>query len=235
MSEIDRIRREPAQEAAADFVRMQEWFGPPPVLSSESQKAYNDLTIQLLLRLNPLRPDFVQLMYIRQIADGTWEMIRYTRHKNLAIDRKFRARLEFQAKRERERARLKEAKARELGEKKCEPATQLDRLIELEDTVDCSVGDVDAILQKSADEHDHARALEGTIDYYERVDKLLASATARRDRAVEQLEQYSEGWGGTLRTDQLFKELHDGRIEPLDDVGLALQAQLRESSDGAAK
>jgi hypothetical protein len=142
-------------------------------------------------------------MYKRQVVDSTWEIVRYTRHKTLAIDRKFRARLEFQAKRERERAKLKEAKASELGEKNREPAT-LDRMIELEDTFDCSVEDVDAILQKAAHEHDHARALEGSIDYYERVDKLLAGATARRDSDLEQLEQYREDLGSRSSCDRAW-------------------------------
>jgi hypothetical protein len=188
----DSLREDRAAEAAEKFAKLREWFGPPPVLSTENQNAYDDLTMQLLQDFKP--HSFIELMYIRQLADSTWEIVRYTRHKTLAIDRNFRARLEFQAKRERERARLKEAITRELGEKDREKVTQLNRMIELEDAFDCSVEDVDAILQKAANEHDHARALEGSINYYERVDKLLASARARRDNALEQLEQHHEGW-----------------------------------------
>jgi hypothetical protein len=225
----DSVPEERAQEAAANFAKLREWFGPPPVLSTENQKAYDDLTMQLLQAFRPT--DFIELMYIRQRADSTWEIVRYTRHKTLAIDRKFRARLEFQAKRERARAKLKEAKAGELGEKNREPATQLDRMIELEDTFDCSVGDVDAILQKAADEHDHARPLEGSIDYYERVDKLLASATARRDSDLEQLEQYREDFGSRLSCDCYL----DDSAELLYDFDLALIEELHKASDGAAK
>jgi hypothetical protein len=179
------------------------------------------LTIQLLQIFRPR--DFIELMYIRELADSSWELARYTRHKTSAIDRKFRARLEFQAKRDRARAQLKEAKARELAERNGEPATQLDRLAEAQETLDCSVEDVDAILEKVAEEVDHARALEGTIDYYERLDKLLAAARARRDSALEQLEEYSEGWGARLRRDHLF-----------DDCCLSSAQVAEQLSDAAA-
>ena|SRR5215510_6343431 len=102
-----RVREVRAEETAANFAKLRELFGPPPVLSTENQKAYDDLTMHLLQVFRP--HDLIELMYIRQLADITWEIVRYTRHKTLAIDRKFRARLEFQAKRERGRARLKES------------------------------------------------------------------------------------------------------------------------------
>jgi len=120
----DRVREEQAEEAAANCAKLREWFGPPPVLSTENQKAYDDLTMDLLQLLGP--HDLIELMYIRQLADSTWEVIRYTRHKTLAIDRKFRARLELQAKREGERAKLKEARASELDKKNRETATQVE-------------------------------------------------------------------------------------------------------------
>jgi hypothetical protein len=220
---------ERVHEAAANFAQLRKWFGPPPVLSTENQKAYDDLTMHLLRTFRP--NDFIELMYIRALADSTWEIVRYSRHKILAIDRKFRAHFELQAKRQRARAKLKEAKARELGQKDGETATQIDRMIEPEDTFDCSVEDVGSISQKAADEHDHARALEGSIDYYERVDKLLASATARRDSDLEQLKQHREDLGPRLWRDRHL----DDHIELLHDFDLALIEELHEPSDGAAK
>ena len=44
----DSVPEERAQEAAANFAKLREWFGPPPVLSTENQKAYDDLTMYLL-------------------------------------------------------------------------------------------------------------------------------------------------------------------------------------------
>lgn len=195
--------------------------GPPPVLSTENEKAYDDLTMQLLQIFRPR--DFIELMYIRELADSTWEISRYTRHKTVAIDRKFRTRLEFQAKRDRARAPLKEDKARELAERNGEPATQLDRLAEVQEMLDCSVEDVDAILEKVAEEVDHARALEGTIDYYERLDKLIAAARTRRDSALEQFEEYSQGWGVRL--------WHNHHLE---DIFLSSAQVAEQLSDAAA-
>jgi hypothetical protein len=112
------------RSTATNLAELRELFGPPPVLSAENEKAYDDLTIQLLQIFRPR--DFIEPMYIRELADSSWQLARYTRHKTSAIDRKFHPRLEFQAKRDRARAQLKEAKARELAERNGEPAIQLD-------------------------------------------------------------------------------------------------------------
>jgi hypothetical protein len=43
-----------------------------------------------------------------------------------------------------------------------------------------------------ADDLDHARGLEEGIDYIERLDKLINSATLRYNNALNQLERYKE-------------------------------------------
>jgi hypothetical protein len=176
---------------------LQGLFGPPPVLSTENQKAYEDMLAQLIECHRP--QDVMEQILIRQLVDSTWEIIRYARHKILVIDRRFRARLEFQAKRTRQLAQLKEAKARELAERNMEPATALNRFFDLDDAVLKSAHDIDVVLTKPPDELDHARALEGALDYYERLDKLLNIAIGRRNDALEQLEHYREGLGARLR------------------------------------
>jgi hypothetical protein len=72
-------------------------------------------------------------------------------------------------------------------------------MYELEDTVENTVNDVDAILDRPTAELDHARALEKSIVYHLQLDQLLNTAVARRDDALEQLERYRRGSGKRLR------------------------------------
>jgi hypothetical protein len=55
------------ESCVKNFAAMRELFGSPPVLSTENQKAYDDLTMQLLQDFRP--HSFIEMMYIRQLAD----------------------------------------------------------------------------------------------------------------------------------------------------------------------
>jgi hypothetical protein len=52
-------------------------FGPPPVLSTESREAYDALMTQLALEWKPR--SITELMYVRDIADISWEIFRHRR------------------------------------------------------------------------------------------------------------------------------------------------------------
>jgi hypothetical protein len=82
--------------AAVDLKEFKELYGPPPVLSSEKMEAYDRMLIGFIKCCQPR--DFFERMLLKQVVDETWHIERYTRHKSLAMDRRFRQRLEFQAK-----------------------------------------------------------------------------------------------------------------------------------------
>jgi len=80
----------------ANLAELRELLGPPPVLSTENAKAYDEIATRLMECLAPA--DFLEQLLIKQLADCTWEIMRYTRHKTLAIERKFQQHREFQVK-----------------------------------------------------------------------------------------------------------------------------------------
>lgn len=176
---------------------LRELFGPSPVLSSEDQNAYDEITARLTKCYAPV--DVMELMWMRQLADATWEIVRYSRHKTLAVDREFRKHREFQVKRAQKLKDRREARADEQAERQSQPATQLDRVMNLSETVDTSIHDVDEILNQPPDELDHARAVEGTFDYLERLDRQIRNAMARQDKALGLLSQYRDDLGARLR------------------------------------
>ena len=114
-------------------------------------------------------------------------------HKMLAMERRFRQRLEVQAQRHKAATQSKDALAKRAAEQNSEPPTHP------EDVLDGLVEEIDAILLKPAVELDHACALEVAIAYIERLDKLHITATARRNNILDQIERYRDGLGHPLR------------------------------------
>jgi hypothetical protein len=52
-------------------------FGQPPVLSTENRQAYDALTTQLVLEWKPR--DIIEWMFVRDLADTSWEIFRHRR------------------------------------------------------------------------------------------------------------------------------------------------------------
>jgi hypothetical protein len=181
------------------------FLGSAPVLSTEESKHYDEIWEKLIECFTP--QDFMELLLIRQVQNETWKVMRYTRHQTVAIDRRFRQSLEFHAQRMKERKARREFLVQRLAEQTGGPATELAKLHELSDTIESSVSDVDDILFRTPTELDHNRALEAGIVFEEQLDRLINSAHARRNSALEQLELYREGLG------QCWRQISDDVID----------------------
>ena len=153
--------------------------GQPPVLSTESTEAYNTMLLRIIESIWPR--DFIERLFCRHIADSTWEIIRYTRHKMLLMERRHRQALDHRAQCMRVAAQKEQAVT--------ESPTDATR---------ASLKEIEAVMLQSPTEFDHADALERGIDYAERLDKLLNAATARRDDVLRQLERYRDGLSAHL-------------------------------------
>ena len=107
----------------ADFVELRKLFGPPPVLSSEDPKAYDAMWARILQSLNA--SDFIEQMLSKDLADATWEMKRYSRHKALVIERQYREEQEMKAAEEAEET--EEAEQLEKSAPESDQAEQADK------------------------------------------------------------------------------------------------------------
>jgi hypothetical protein len=169
--------------------------GPPPVLSSENVKAYERMMLGFIQSLRPR--DFVERMFIRNLPDCSWEVLRYTRHKSLHMEREVRSLLEHRAQ------------ALSAADQNKEEPTRAPAAAEengkLPDAMHTAQGHV-ALLRRPTG-LDHADALEHGIEYAERLDKLLNAATGRRNDVLEQFHQYRDRMGGGLqRPPEAFDE-----------------------------
>jgi hypothetical protein len=181
-----REQLEQISSTGVDPAELRQLLGAPPVLRTENARSYGEIISRLMACLAPR--DFMEQMWIKELTDCTWEMTRYTRHKTLSMERGFRQHLKFPGQ---------DALAERLAGQNGEPADMRD-------------GSVDAA-EAMAVELDHARALEATLGYHERVDKLLVTATARRNNVLELIERYRDGLGHRMRevSDTIIEADHD--------------------------
>ena len=171
-------------------------FGPPPVLGSENMDHYNEIAARLTECLEPR--DFLELGQVRTVVDGTWEAQRYSRHRTLSVERRFRDSQEFQEKRTKDIKKRRDAALRELSEKFSCSASTFEELLEGEFCLETSQ-DIAEISDRIRTELQHASALEAAIDYHHQLERLINGALRRRDDALEVLEQYRAGLGQRLR------------------------------------
>lgn len=160
------------------------------MLSSEKRQDYEELLISLLEAYCPR--NFLGERLIKFLTDEEWEAARYKRHKIFLIERRFQARLAFQAYREKATQEDKAALAKRLHE---QPPFQL---ILPEETLEGVIARVDAMLLRPAQELDHARALEVGIVYFQHLDRLLNAAIARRNAILADIARCDYMFDPTL-------------------------------------
>jgi hypothetical protein len=199
-------------------------LGSAPVLSTENAEHYNQIWDHLLKCFLPC--DFMEFFLIRQVQEAIWVILRYSRHRTVAIDRRFRESLEFQLKRKQMQKARREALANEIAEKSGRPVSELRRLIDLEVTAVAAVQEADEILERAPSEIDHNRALEAGIKFQTQLDQLINTAHERHESAMRQLELYRHGLGPYLR--RISEEIIDLATlqtqELSDKMGLPLIA-----------
>jgi hypothetical protein len=93
---------------AKDLAELKKLFAPP-VLSSEDHNAYYTIMARFLESVKPR--DFVELIFVQDLTDSTWEIMRYSQHKTLVIEREHQRHLEIEAERRQAERQKKAASA----------------------------------------------------------------------------------------------------------------------------
>ena len=150
---------QPLSPSIATPDELRELLGPPPVLGSEDDRAYDAIMGGVTQSLAPR--DFVEQLLVKEVADCFWEVRRYTRQKTLTMERGFHEHFRFPAHDD-----LDAYRAQQAGE-----------------TVVNEEGQPVGPIKKPdarALELDHARALGRAIETHERFNKLLVMTVGRR-------------------------------------------------------
>jgi hypothetical protein len=184
-------------------------FGPLPLLSTEKPEAYDAILLGVVETHRPW--DGMSKILARLMADSLLEAFRYGHHKALAIDMKYRQRIEHQFS----RAKLLAAKKKSDGQEEPEEwegfSPEFVRLATLfHNEMETGPDDIDNLLNQAATERDHACALEQGIDYYQKLDGQQNSAMKRFQSMFVALQQYREVCEGLERAKTI--DAHGDRL-----------------------
>ena len=190
-----------------DIEQARELFGAAPVLTSEEPERFERFFVQLATSIKP--GDFTELLLIWHFACESWSLSRHARHAAIAIERSYKAHLFFHE----QRAKLAE-KRRLAGPGSTfanSVPSDIAALANLEARFLSTDEEVKEILERTASERDHNFGLQKSIVLQEQLDKLLNSATRRRDDALSQLELYRIGLGAQAK--EVAGQILDGEFE----------------------
>jgi hypothetical protein len=175
-------------------------IAPAPLLPGEKETDYAEIALRIVKAAPPR--DAIEEFLVRDVIDLTWEILRLRRVKAGIL-----------------RASMGVGVERVLAGVDCaylETAKLRDGWVVGNDSARTKV---DVILNKAGLTIDEATAktLESKLDSFERLDRMLASAEARRNNALREIDRHRDALGGGVRRsieeieDAEFRDVATGR------------------------
>jgi hypothetical protein len=191
----------PVGSSAADVLDRVIALAPPPLLPGENKAAYIAIAGRVAGASGPR--DAIEEILIRDVIDLTWEVLRLRRIKAGILKASMGAGVHDVLN----DVGYSFLDNRPISEKWAagdESARQ----------------EVDAVLAKAALALDEvtAKTLEHKIDVFERLDRMLASAEARRNNALREIDRHRESLGAAARNavdeveDAEFRDVETGAV-----------------------
>ena len=205
-----------AEAAAALTPGIVEIFGPPPLLSTEDGRAYDDMLAKLANAVHP--GDIIACLLIKDIADKRTEIARYRRQKAALVEKATQQQRETRmdwlrtrlaAERysilhqidDEERQRAKKDAGQESDQESGEAAnSRLERMVA--DRLRCYEAANErkfALLQEAPTELDFAGSLANWISAMEQLDALERAADKQFQNALQALDGHLDGLGPKLK------------------------------------
>jgi hypothetical protein len=186
--------------AASDVLDRVVANAPAPLLLGEKQADYSDVAVRIVRAANPR--DAIEEFLIRDVIDLTWEILRLRRLKSGILKGSMSAGIGEILNGLGHGSESGLFYARKLGEKWA--AGDKDARKEVE-----------AALAKAGLTIDEAMAktLEKKLDSIERLDRMLASAEARRNNALREIDRHRGALGGVRRS---IEEIEDAEFRDVE-------------------
>jgi hypothetical protein len=158
-----------------------DFFGPPPLIDGEDPAAYQALNRRVSVAVRPR--DFIEETWVWEVVALFWEAQRWRRLKAA-----FLRTVEYKGVEKTIEPLLEFLTAEPLSKRwaRREP----EALKEVSDLLTKSDLTIDAVM---------GQALVLNLDAVERIDRLLASAEARRNNALREIERHRASFGAHLR------------------------------------
>jgi hypothetical protein len=181
-------------------------IAPAPLLPGEKQADYAQVALRIVKAAQPR--DAIEEFLVRDVVDLTWEILRVRRAKAGMLRASMGAGIDLV-----------------LGAVGY-PYVQKGALSE-----EWVAGDkgarknVDAILAKAGltIEEVTAKTLEKKIDVFEKIDRMLASAEARRNNALREIDRHRDALGGGVR--RSIEEVEDAEFRDVETGEPAVAAK----------
>jgi hypothetical protein len=146
------------------LAEMKALLPPVPVLANESQEQFEKIFDQVLVTLKI--DDMVELLLIEEFVRPAWEIARYTRHRVVAFDRKFKGYVSDKVSHLRDQQARRAALAQRLAEYLGQRPPEVSHLVKLEDKVMEADVEIAEILKHTPSELAYNRALEQSIGFH---------------------------------------------------------------------
>lgn len=187
------IALSPAAEPAAEGLRA--LLGPPPLLEGEDFAAYTTLHDRIIAAVEP--KDALEEIWIRDVVDLLWETLRLRRLKmdlmasaaHQGLDRLLTPLVEWSR-----RKRLVEGWA----------IRDRDAVREVKSIIGEAGLDERAI---------HAQTLSAKLDTFERIDRLIMQAEARRNAALREIDRHRDVLAQRLR--DVARDIEDAEFSEI--------------------
>ena len=187
--------------AVSDVLDRVVTIAPAPLLTGEKQADYSDVAVRVVRAANPR--DAIEEFLIRDVIDLTWEILRLRRVKSGILKASMSAGVGEILKGLGHGPRSGLFYARELGEKWA--AGDKDARKEVEAALAKAGLTIDEVM---------AKTVENKLDSFERLDRMLASAEARRNNALREIDRHREALGAAVR--QTIDEVQDAEFRDVD-------------------
>ena len=155
-------------------------FGPPPLIPGEDEAVYDALFVQVCTAVKPRQ--FLEQMWVQDVLDHVWEVLRFRRLKAQLLDACAREGLT-----EVLMPFLGYPGAHDLAEKWAygdpDATKEVDRMFGGEIPMDAVM----------------ALTLSKKIEAIERIDRMIMNAEARRDKVLREIERHREALAEALR------------------------------------
>ena len=174
-----------------DITELDELLGPPPLLPNESRADYEGLKARLKAKIAPR--DVLEEIWLRDILDLQWEVLRMRRLKALLLNNNSPAGLDsllYRRVTHQAKQTLVEAWGR--GDK-----AAIQEIVEILHQRGLSMDDVDS------------HTLLKTLEPLERIDRMVTQAEGRRNNALREIERSRES--AARRLQKALSE-EDGRL-----------------------
>ena len=182
---MESLRREITSSNNPERARRLAWLGPPPLFEGEDAAAYDELWARIAGGINPA--DIFEELWVRDIVDGDWKVFRLRRLQaslmTAAAYEGLQKILEPLVERYRDQADLVRAWA-------ARDKAAIKRVDELLASAGLTM---DAVM---------AQTLCTYLDEFDRIARMIASAEARRDAILHEVEQHRKRRGLWRATQQ---------------------------------